>query len=415
MKNKPTLSIFYQFNPWSSSIGGIQTFICSFLKYAPSEFEVRLIGTGDKDTVIGKWQEKEFAGRKIQFMPLIKIVNDDVRHLIPTTLKYTAALLKHNFASDFMHFYRIEAALATSNWQGEKTLLVQNDIQKQMDPIAGNNAILWQKFPGVYFALEGWLIKQFDYIYSCHTQTAEFYQQKYPQLADHTNYLKNTVDEDRFYPLDFETKREQQRALATEMGLPEDTRFILFAGRLHPQKDPLLLIETFAVLKQPNVHLLMAGAGELKSQIEAKIEDLGLSQQVTMLGAVTQEKLAKLHQTSDVFVLSSVYEGLPFAVLEALSCGTPVVTTNSGETPDFLTNDSGIVCNQRTPQAIAAALRQVLQHPANYPPAACVRTAKPYSAKTVVGEVYQKMLERWEQSSTSNTLANQPIAKKQLV
>ncbi len=415
MKNKPTLSIFYQFNPWSSSIGGIQTFICSFLKYAPPEFEVRLIGTGSSDAAIGQWQEQEFAGRKIQFMPLIKIENDDVRHLIPTTLKYTAALLKHNFASDFMHFNRIEAALATSSWQGEKTLFVHNDIQKQMDPVAGNNAILWQKFPGVYFALEGWLIKQFDYIYSCHTQTAEFYQQRYPQLADQTNYLKNTVDEDRFYPLNFETKRKQQQALAAEMGLPKDTRFILFAGRLHPQKDPLLLIEAFAVLKQPNVHLLMAGAGELKSAIEAKIADLGLSQQVTMLGAVPQERLATLHQTSDVFVLSSIYEGLPLTVLEALSCGTPVVTTNSGETPDFLTEDSGIVCDQRTPHAIAAALRQVLQHPANYPPAACVRTAKPFSAKTVVGEVYQKMLERWDQSSASNTLANQPIAKKQFV
>ncbi|HEY9770132.1 MAG TPA: glycosyltransferase family 4 protein [Coleofasciculaceae cyanobacterium] len=415
MKNKPTLSIFYQFNPWSSSIGGIQTFVCSFLKYAPPEFEVRLIGTGDNDTAIGQWQKKEFAGREIQFMPLIKIENDDVRHLIPTTLKYTAALLKHDFASDFMHFNRIEAALATSNWQGEKTLLVHNDIQKQMDPVAGNNAILWQKFPTAYFALEGWLIKQFDYIYSCHTQTAEFYQQKYSQLADKISYLKNTVDEERFYPLDFATKQKQQQALATEMGLPEDTRFILFAGRLHPQKDPLLLIEAFAVLKQPKVHLLMAGAGELKSQIKAKIDDLGLAQQVTMLGAVPQDKLASLHQVSSVFVLSSVYEGLPLTVLEALSCGTPVVTTNSGETPDFLTNDSGIVCDQRTPQAIAAALRQVLQHPAKYPPAACVRTAKPYSAKTVVGEVYQNMLERWDQSSASNTLTNQPIAKKQFV
>ncbi|MGF1589129.1 MAG: glycosyltransferase family 4 protein [Pleurocapsa sp.] len=416
MKNKPTLSIFYQFNPWSSSIGGIQTFICSFLKYAPPEFTVRLIGTGSNDTAIGRWQEKEFAGREIQFMPLINIENDDVRHLIPTTLKYTAALFKHDFASDFMHFYRIEAALATTRWQGEKTLLVQNDIQKQMDPVAGNNAILWQKFPGVYFALESWLIKQFDYIYSCHTQTAEFYQQRYPQLADQTNYLKNTVDEERFYPLNLAAKREQQQALATEMGLPKDTRFVLFAGRLHPQKDPLLLIEAFAVLKQPKVHLLMAGAGELKAEINTRINELGLSQRVTMLGAVPQEKLATLHQISDVFVLSSVYEGLPFAVLEALSCGTPVVTTNSGETPDFLAEDSGIVCHERTPKAIAAALTQVLQHPAKYPPAACVQTAKPYSAKTVVSEVYQQMLERWEsQRASANTLANQPIANKQFV
>lgn len=407
MKNKPTLSIFYQFDPWRSSIGGIQTFICSFLKYAPPEFEVRLIGTGGKHATIGQWQEKEFAGRKVQFMPLIKIEDDDVRHLIPTTLKYTTALFKHNFASDFMHFNRIEAALAANSWQGEKILFVHNDIQKQMDPMVGKNAILWQKFPAAYFALERQLIKQFDYIYSCHTQTTKFYQQKYPQLADKTSYLKNTVDEQRFYPLDFATKQKQRKALAVEMGLPEATRFLLFAGRLHPQKDPLLLIDAFAALKQDNIHLLMAGAGELKSELQAKIEHLGLSSQVTMLGALPQDKLAALHQVSSVFVLSSVYEGLPLTVLEALSSGTPVVTTNSGETPDFLTTESGIVCYERTPQAIAEALAKILQYPEQYPSTACVQTAKPYSAKTVVGEVYQSMFERWEaKNSIAKTLVS---------
>ena len=406
MKNKPTLSIFYQFDPWRSSIGGIQTFICSFLKYAPLEFEVRLIGTGGKDTAIGKWQKKEFAGREVMFMPLIAIENDDIRHLIPTTLKYTTALFKRNFASEFMHFYRIEAALATGNWQGEKTLLVQNDIQKQMSPTEGNNAIMWQKFPAAYFALESQLIKQFDYIYSCHTQTAKFYQQKYPQLAHNTSYLKNTVDEERFYALEPTIKDEQRRALAAEMELAEDTQFILFAGRLHPQKDPLLLIEAFALLDRPNVHLLMAGAGELEPELKAKIADLELDRRVTMLGAVPQAKLATLHQVSDVFVLSSAYEGLPFAVLEALSCGTPVVTTDSGETPDFLAADSGIVCPQRTSNAIAGAIATILQHSDRYPSTACVRTAKPYSAKTVVTEVYQAMYERWKSQNTAKTLVN---------
>ena len=396
MINKPRLSIFYQFDPWRSSIGGIQTFICSFLKYAPPEFEVRLIGTGGKNARIGQWTEKEYAGRAVKFMPLIEVENDDVRRLIPTTLKYTAALFKHDFSSEFMHFYRIEAALATRGWQGEKTLLVQNDIQKQMHPVEGNNAILWQKFPAVYFALESYLIRQFDYVYSCHTKTAEFYQQRYPQLAARTNYLKNTVDEERFYPLDALEKRQQSEALAQSLGLAADTKFVLFAGRLHPQKDPLLLVEAIACLDLPQVHLLMAGAGELESRVKAKIDELNLSERVTMLGGVPQDKLARLHQISDVFVLSSVYEGLPFAVLEALSSGTPVVTTDSGETPDFLTADSGIVCQERTPQAIAAALQQILLAPQQYPTSACVRTAKPYSAKSVVGAVYQEMLARWE-------------------
>ena len=395
MGKKPTLTIFYQFDPWRSSIGGIQTFICSFLKYAPPEFEVKLVGTGGKSAKIGQWIEKEYGGRSVKFMPLIRVENDDIRRLIPTTLKYTSALLKHNFSADFMHFYRIEAALASQTWQGEKTLLVQNDIQKQMYSVEGNNAILWQKFPALYFALENYLIKQFDYIYSCHTKTAKFYQQRYPQLAERTNYLKNTVDEERFYLLESKQKQAQSQALAKSLGLATDTKFILFAGRLHPQKDPLLLIEAIARLNLPQTHLLMAGAGELEPQVKAKIKELNLSKQVTMLGGVPQDKLANLHQISDVFVLSSVYEGLPFAVLEALSTGTPVVTTDSGETPDFLTADSGIVCDERTPQAIAAALRQILLNPVQYPVSACVRTAKPYSAKSVVSEVYQEMLARW--------------------
>jgi glycosyltransferase involved in cell wall biosynthesis len=405
MKNKPSLSIFYQFDPWSSSIGGIQTFICSFLKYAPPEFEVRFIGTGSNNAVIGKWQEREFAGRKIKFFPLIRVENDDIRRIVPTTLKYTAALFQHNFSSDFMHFNRMEPALAASSWQGEKILFVHNDIQKQMSSIEGNNAILWQKFPRLYFALEGFLIKQFNHIYSCHSETAEFYQQKYSDLAPSISYLKNTVDQEVFYPVD--DKEAEAKLLAGEMGLNKNTRFVLFAGRLHPQKDPLLLLKAFAVLEEPNVHLLIAGAGELEAEIQTEIVNRGLSDQVTMLGALPQAELAKLHRVSSVFVLSSVYEGLPLTVLEALSSGTPVVTTNSGETPKFLTTDSGIICQERTPRAIANALTEVLQNLSKYPSSSCVRTAKPYSAKTVVTEVYQAMFQKWEAKyAASKTLVS---------
>lgn len=400
MKKKPLLTIFYQFDPWSSSIGGIQTFICAFLKYAPSEFEVRLVGTGGKDAVIGKWQEKEYAGRKIQFMPVIRIENDDVRNLIPTTFKYTSALYKYDFSSDFMHFNRMEPALAARDWQGEKTLFVHNDIQKQMSSTDGNNAILWQKFPAIYFALESHLVRKFDLIYSCHTETAEFYRHKYSDIAQSISYLKNTVDEEVFYPLYYDKQLEREN-LAQEMGLAQNTRFILFAGRLHPQKDPLLLIQAYAVLDEPNIHLLMAGAGELETKIRQEIAERNLEDKVTLLGAIPQAELAELHRVSSVFVLSSVYEGLPLTVLEALSSGTPVVTTNSGETPNFLTEDSGIVCQERTPKAIADALSKVLQNPESYPASACVRTAKPYSAKTVVGEVYQDMYRRWLEKKPS--------------
>ncbi len=397
MSSKPTLTIFYQFNPWRSSIGGIQTIVRSFLKYAPSEFEVRMVGTGNSQEKLNVWQDREYGDKPIKFMPLIALKDDNTRKAVPTTVKYTTALLNRNLASDFMHFHRLEPSMTTLKWRGDKSFFLHNDIQQQMNSKDAKNGILWKYFPAGYFALENSLIKQFNHIYSCNTQATEFYQQRYPQLAKNITYLKNAVDTEIFSTLHCEEREEKRRILAARLGLASETRFILFAGRLHPQKDPLLLIRSFAELQEPNVHLLIAGDGELAQSTKAEIERCGLSERVTMLGAVVQEELAKLYPIASIFVLSSVYEGLPVSVLEALACGTPIVTTNCGETPNLLTSNSGIVVIERTSQAIASGLSQVLQNPQAYPSNSCTKIAEPYSAKTVIGNVYQHMLARWEQ------------------
>jgi glycosyltransferase involved in cell wall biosynthesis len=399
---KPVITIFYQFNPWHASIGGIQTLINTFIKYAPSEFEVRLVGTAsDTSQPLGKWQQAEFAGREISFLPLFLLENDNKRSLIPTTLRYTTALLGRSFSSDFMHFHRLEPSLAAMNWQGEKTLFIHNDIHTQMQTVSDRKAILWRRFPAAYFALERLLIDQFSQILSCNTDATQFYRQRYPHLRDCVEYIKNSFDNEVFYPWNWEQKQANRRELAMQMGLDADTQFILFAGRLHPQKDPILLIRSFANLKERNTHLLIAGDGELASSVRQEIAQLGLSNQVTMLGALNQKELAKLHRLSSAFVLSSAYEGLPLVVLEALASGTPIVTTKCGETPKLLRGDTGVVCEERTPECIADALRRILLHPENYPSESCVRAAQPYAARSVVKDVYGEMFHRWESKQLS--------------
>jgi glycosyltransferase involved in cell wall biosynthesis len=397
---KPVLTIFYQFNPWDATIGGIQTVISLFIKYAPNEFEIRLVGTGNDPTQpIGKWQEAEFAGKEIRFLPLFTVQNDNVRSRIPTTLKYTAALLGRCLASDFMHFHRLEPSLAALPWSGEKTLFIHNDIYQQMKSEGNQNTILWRRFPAAYFALESLLVKQFSQILSCNTESVKLYRQRYRAIADRVAYIRNIVDNEIFYPLALEERGAGRCELARRLGLPQETRFVLFAGRLHPQKDPILLVRSIAALNEPNVHLLIAGIGELEDEVRSEIARLGLSQQVTMLGAVPQAQLADLHRICSAFVLTSAYEGLPLVALEALACGTPVVTTRCGETPNLLSARSGVVCEERTPVAIASSLRKVLLHPEDYPIEACVRTAQPYSARTVVSDVYNDMWHRWKQRS----------------
>lgn len=395
--HQPTLTIFYQFNPWSPTIGGIQTCIRYILKYAPKDIHIRLVGTGNGDPKmpVGQWHEAELFGRNFSFMPLIELKNDNFRGLVPTTVKYTMALLGHDFSSDFLQFHRIEASLGSSGWSGKRIFYIHNDIDQEMRGTNQGGGILWRHIPWAYFALERRLVRQFDRIFSCNTKAANQYKERYPQIADNVSYLVNTVDSDVFYSVSPEEKEEGRIKLAQELGLSNDTRFILFAGRLHPQKQPLLLVRSFAELNEPNTHLLIVGQGELEEEVRAEITRLGLSDRVTIFGPLAQTKLANFYRVSSMFVLTSAYEGLCRGSIEALACGTPVVTTRAGETPNFLSADSGIVVEEQTPEAIASAWKQVLINPSNYPSEACVRVVKPYDARYVVNGIYTELLENW--------------------
>ena len=414
--NRPVLTIFYQFNPWHSSVGGIQTVVLNFIKYAPDEFKLRLVGTSvDSDRSIGQWKKAELAGRELEFLPLLRIQNDNVRGIIPTTLRYTLALLGRSLASDFMHFHRLEPALATMGWPGEKTLFVHNDIQKQI--CAGTeNAILWGQFPMLYFMLERFLIGQFDQVLSPHTDSVEFYRQRYPHLASHTNYVKNSVDTQLFYPLSSDERKNKKNEYSQAIGLSPDTHLLLFAGRLHPQKNPILAIRALAALNsrmnQPKSHLLIAGDGELLAASQLEIERTGLSKQVTLLGPLSFNELADLYRLCDAFVVTSAFEAVPIVALEALACGTPVVTTRCGEMPNIITRNNGVLCDESTPSAIAEALHKVLMHPEDFPATACTQAAQPYWAKTVIADVFQQMWQRWEkEQDKSSTRSPHPKIK----
>ena len=402
----PILTIFYQFDPVNPSIGGIQTCIKYLIKFVPEEFQLRIVGIGNNSTLTAnKWHEIELYGRNLLFMPLFNLENDNVRKLVPTSVKYTIALLGRKFDSDFLQFHRLEPTMAALDWSGTKVYYIHNDLDQAVKMTNGKNGkggILWRRFPWAYFALERFLVRQFDRIMSCNTNSAARFRQSYPDIADRVTYLPNTVDSDLFYPFSSEKRQQQRESLAQNLGLKEDTRFILFAGRLHPQKQPLLLIRAIAALDDPNVHLLIVGEGELKDEIHAEITRLELSHRITLLGSLEQSKLADLYRVSSLFVLTSAYEGLARGSIEALACGTPIVTTRAGETPNFLTTESGIVCEEQTPMAIANALRTVLEHPKNYSPEACIQVVKPYNARDVVHGIYSELLQQWKQKEASS-------------
>jgi len=411
VSSAPRLSIFFQLDPFNPTIGGIQTCIKYVLKYAPAEFRIQLIGITQSQAAVGQWQTAELHGRQFDFLPLLYVADDNVRSLIPTTLKYALALRKYlqtqTIDSAFYQFHRIEPTAFTHKMSGTKLLYIHNDIYQEIKG-GTKGGILWKRFPWAYFALEKKLVTQFDRILSCNSQSAQLYKQQYPDIADRVSYLPNTFDRDLFYPLNKEDKQSAKAALAARLSLPTDTRFILFAGRLHPQKQPELLIQSLAELNEPRTHLIIVGKGELEESVRSEISRLNLESQVTLLGSLPQHELADLYRTCDLFTLTSAYEGLARSSLESLACGIPVVTTRAGETPNFLTSDSGLVCESATPKAISKDWRQVLQNPAKFPSTACQSVAHPYEASNVIQTLYGGLLTQWKSGKKGPPISPRP-------
>lgn len=135
---------------------------------------------------------------------------------------------------------------------------------------------------------------------------------------------------------------------------------LLSVGRLHPQKGYHLLIEAMGMLREthPEALLCIAGDGSLRPELAAQIEQSGLSEQVRLLGA--REDVPVLMAASDLLVSSSLWEGLPVVVLEAMSAGLPVVATTVGDVPRVVHEEVGLLVPPSDSAALAAAVGTLL-------------------------------------------------------
>jgi glycosyltransferase involved in cell wall biosynthesis len=119
------------------------------------------------------------------------------------------------------------------------------------------------------------------------------------------------------------------------------------------------------VARCPDVRLLIVGSGELEGALREHSERLGLGESVRFLGEVPNDEVAALQGAADLFVLSSALEATPTVVLEALACGTPVVSTDNpgGVELQALFGDDLKLVPRGDPAALAAAVVTFLEEP----------------------------------------------------
>lgn len=141
---------------------------------------------------------------------------------------------------------------------------------------------------------------------------------------------------------------------------------ILYAGRLRTRKAVAVLIEAFAELRSlggagATARLVIAGDGEHRDALEARVAELGLGEAVRFLGAVPRSEMVRLYATAQVFCLPSIYEGFPLAILEAMAAGLPVVSTTVSGIPEAVSDgESGLLVPPEDATALAHALHRLL-------------------------------------------------------
>lgn len=141
--------------------------------------------------------------------------------------------------------------------------------------------------------------------------------------------------------------------------------FILFVGVLHPRKNIPTLIKAYYKLKKNGIKhkLIIAGGGKgwQYKEIFKTVERLNLQKDVIFMGYVPDDDLPKIYNAADLFVFPSIYEGFGLPPLEAMACGTPVITSNAGSLPGVV-GDAGIMVNPYDVDGLAKAMHEVLNN-----------------------------------------------------
>jgi glycosyltransferase involved in cell wall biosynthesis len=144
--------------------------------------------------------------------------------------------------------------------------------------------------------------------------------------------------------------------------LPE--RYILYLGGYSFRKNVTALIQAFSQLRNLRHHVKLVLAGGIKSgleeQLRSLIAKLGIQEDVVWLGHISERDLPILYSGAEIFVYPSIYEGFGLPVLEAMACGTPVITSNVSSLPE-VAGDAAVLVDPHDNMGLTMAMRRILE------------------------------------------------------
>lgn len=202
--------------------------------------------------------------------------------------------------------------------------------------------------------------------------------------ASKVTVLENSVDYDKFTHVKITKNQVRQ-----QLNVPEDAFIFGTVGRLAPTKGISYLIDAFAQVKKEfsKAYLLLVGEGPDEKQFRQHVAKLGLQDSVCFAGF--RKEIEKIFRALDVFVISSVAEGMPRVLLEANAAGVPCIGTKVGGIPEVIDETVGILVESQNSDALADSMKDMMRKDAgemNRLRAGADERARTLYAHTVVSE-----------------------------
>jgi glycosyltransferase involved in cell wall biosynthesis len=308
-------TIVHQFDPAEHIAGGVHGFITDLIRLAPGHHRFRVIGV---DAVggrrLGTWSTAEIAGREVSFLPVARLSAGRERR-VPHTLRLIGGLLVHRprIASDFVHAHRGETGLFVST-AFRRVPLVQFVHTDAAEAMRHRTESLWRYLPRTHLFAESLAVRRAAAAWVYNAEAAR-------RLGVRAG--QNWYDDAVFRP-------------RGDVG--RDRLTVGWIGRFEPSKDPLRAVAVFAELARRGVPFRgwLAGSGTLDAAVRRDVESQGLGRQVSLCGTLAPAEVAGLLGETDVLLVTSLWEGQPRAVLEALGAGVPVVSPAVGDVPELV-------------------------------------------------------------------------------
>lgn len=222
----------------------------------------------------------------------------------------------------------------------------------------------------------GWLMKRADAIVALSDHVAAFTSRHGRVPAHRIRRIYYGVDGKALQP------KIDRKKVRKALGIAQNAPLLISVGRLSPQKDHPTLLRSFALLPEDTQLLVVGGDpfGDGEARLPALAEELGVATRTHFLGI--RDDVPDLLGASDLFVLSSLWEGLGLVFLEAMAVGLPVVATSVSAVPEVVTHGkTGWLVPPKEPKSLAEALIEALDHPAE-------RATRGASGKNRLAEVF---------------------------